>query len=148
MEEVGEMAVPRSTRSRAVGVIAVAAMAGTAVVASLAIAHNQAFPNQVKLTKAVGISPALAKYKGRVNSPKARCERNREVQIWNATPTPDVRVGRTRTGPTGVWVDKGARVPNGDKVYALIETKVLLSNAAHDHTCVVDTSPNVVFPKP
>jgi hypothetical protein len=142
------MAASKSIGSRVLGLVAVAVMAGAAVVASLAFAHNKNYANQVTLTKAVPRTPAIATYKGRVNSSRARCERNREVQVWNATPNPDVRVARTRTAPTGRWKVKGARVPNGDQVYALIETKVLLGNAAHNHTCAVDRSPNVTFPKP
>jgi hypothetical protein len=142
------MAVSRAIRSRVLGLVAVAVMAGAAVVASLAFAHNVNYPNQVTLRKAIPRTPAIATYKGRVNSPRARCERNREVQVWNATPNPDVRVARGRTAPDGRYKVKGARVPNGDEVYTLIETKVLLGNAAHNHTCAVDTSPNVTFPKP
>jgi hypothetical protein len=138
----------RASRQRLIGIVAVAVLVAAALVASLAIAHNKAFSNQVSLTKAVPYGPALAVYQGRVTSPRANCERNREVQIFNVTANPDVRVARTRTTPAGAYKVKGAQVPNGNKVQALIETKVLPAPPGHNHTCNVDRSPNVVYPHP
>ena len=135
-------------RTVVVGGVAVSVLAGAAMVASLAFAHNKTFSNQVTLTRAVQYAPNVASYQGRVNSPRANCERNREVQVFNVSANPDVRVARTHTTPTGFWKVKGSLVPNGDKVQALIETKVLPAPPGHNHSCDVDRSPNVVFPRP
>ena len=143
-----DIEISRANRQRVIGVVAVAVLAGAALIASLAFAHNRAFPNQVSLTKAAPYGPALAVYKGRVTSPKAKCERNREVQIFNVTANPDVRVARSHTTPVGTYKIKGAQVPNGDKVQALIETKVLPAPPGHNHSCNVDRSPTVVYPHP
>ena len=62
--------------------------------------------------------------------------------------TPEVRLFTTHTTPFGHWKLKAPTVPKGAKVQALIETKVLLSNAAHDHTCGVDRSPVRTTPYP
>jgi hypothetical protein len=135
--------------------LAVAALAGTALVASLALAHNRVFPNSVTLTRAAPINPGgvAAVYRGRVLSNRANCKRNREVQVWRADVNPEVRLFTTRTrnsaGGLGYWLRKNPALPNGAKVYALIETKVLPPfTAAHDHTCPVDRSPVRTVPYP
>jgi hypothetical protein len=130
---------------RAAVAIVLIALAGAAVVASLAIAHNQAFSNAVTLRHA---GPG-GKYKGKVNSGNARCERNREVQVWRRKASGDVRQGTTYTDALGRW---SLFAPPGlgpnRKVYALIETKVLVSNAQHNHSCPVDRSPVRTIPYP
>jgi hypothetical protein len=140
--------VPRAPRSRLAGLVAVASLIGAALIASLAFAHTYAYPNQVTLSKARPLGGAIAVYKGRVLSGKLRCKVAREVQIFHATPNPDIRVARGYSHAGGYWKVKGARVPNGNKVYALIETKVLAQNPNHDHTCLVDRSTNRKFPYP
>ncbi len=113
-----------------------------------AMAHNRVISNSVTMTKAKRISPALGVYSGRVLSGNARCKRHREVQVYRVDVTPDVRLFTTFTTPNGFWRRKGPAVPRGAKVQALIETKVLVSNAAHDHTCAVDRSPVRKTPYP
>ena len=143
-------------RTRVVGVVAVGALAGAAVVAGLAIAHNRVFPNSVTVTQARPINPAggaAGVYSGRVLSGRANCKRNREVQVWRADVNPEVRLFTTRTkyaaGGLGYWRRKAPALPNGAKVYALIETKVIPPfTAAHDHTCPVDRSPVRTIPYP
>lgn len=115
------------------------------LMAGLATAHNVVFPNKVTLTKAVPKPNNRALFKGRVKSPKARCERKREVQIFNATANPDVRLARTSTVRSRYKV-KGNRPSPGDNVYALIETLVVVGNQNHSHVCAVDRSPNVTYP--
>jgi hypothetical protein len=116
---------------------AVVALAGAAVLASLAIAHNQAFSNSVTLKRA-GVG---GKYSGRVNSGNARCERNREVQVWRRKASGDVRLGTTFTNPNGTWsLFAPPGLGPGRKVYTLIETKVLVGSPQHNHTCAVDRS--------
>ena len=120
-------------------------MAAAAVVASLASAHTHVFSNSVTVNRA---GPS-GKYGGRVNSPNLRCQRNREVQVYRVRTGPDVRIGRTRTGPAGGWsLFAPPGLGNNRKVYALIETKVLASTAQHDHTCAVDRSPVRTIPYP
>jgi hypothetical protein len=120
-------------------------LAGAAVVASLAVAHNQVFPNAVTLKRA-GLG---AKYSGRVNSGIARCERNREVQVWRRKASGDVRLGTTYTNPNGGWtLFAPPPLGPGRKVYALIETKVLVGSPQHNHTCAVDRSPVRTIPYP
>jgi hypothetical protein len=133
---------------RVVGLVAVAVLAGAAVVAGMAVAHDKTFSNSVTLTEAKRLSPAVGVYGGRVRSPNPRCPRVREVQVYRADVNPEVRLFATRTQPGGRWRRKGPALPNGAKVYALIETKVLRSNAAHDHVCPVDRSPVRTIPYP
>jgi hypothetical protein len=138
-----------STRARSVTVLALAVLTGAAVLAAVAIAHTAHYPNHVTLTKAVLTgNPGQALYKGRVVSSKDRCEVNREVQVFHVQPNGAVRVARGRSNGAGDWKASGSRVPNGDKVYALIETKVLKANANHDHSCKVDRSSKRAFPYP
>lgn len=138
----------RAVRSRVVKGVTVSALVSAAAFASLAMAHNRVISNSVTMTKAKRISPALGVYSGRVLSGNARCKRHREVQVYRVDVTPDVRLFTTFTTPNGFWRRKGPAVPRGAKVQALIETKVLVSNAAHDHTCAVDRSPVRKTPYP
>ena len=138
----------RAVRSRVAKGVTVGALVGAAAFAGLAIAHNRVISNSVTITKAKRISPALGVYSGRVLSGNARCKRHREVQVYRVDVSPDVRLLTTYTTPNGFWRRKGPAVPRGAKVQALIETKVLLSNAAHDHTCAVDRSPVRKTPYP
>jgi hypothetical protein len=149
------LADKRGIRSRLLGAAAVAVLVGAAVFAALAIAHNRVFPNSVTLTKAGPNSPGGAAniFRGRVLSGRANCKRQREVQVWRADVSPEVRLFTTRTGSAGLapgsWRRKIPALPNGAKVYALIETKVLPPfTAAHDHTCPVDRSPVRTIPYP
>jgi hypothetical protein len=142
-----------AVRSRVVVVLTVSAFAGAAALASLAIAHNRVFSNSVTITKAKNRTPAAAVIRGRVLSGLPNCKRNREVQVWRADVTPEVRLFTTRTsyaaGGLGYWARKTPALPNGAKVYALIETKVVPPfTAAHDHTCPVDRSPVRTIPYP
>jgi hypothetical protein len=132
------------TRS-ALGLLAIVAVSGTAGVAT---AHNKEFSNSVVVKEARQYAPNVDSYGGRVKSGNARCKRHREVQVYRVDVTPEVRLFSTRTGPGGYWRRKGPDLPDGAKVYALIETKVLASNAAHDHTCPVDRSPVRTMPYP
>jgi len=134
--------------AKLIGVVAVTVLAGATVVASLAVAHNKAFSNSVTLTEAKRLGPAVGSYGGRVLSANPRCPRVREVQLYRADVNPEVRLFTTRTTPAGRWRRKGPALPDGAKVYALIETKVLRSNAAHDHVCRVDRSPVRTIPYP
>jgi hypothetical protein len=137
----------RSARKPA-GVLAGVVVSAATVAAGVAMAHNKEFSNSVTLAEARQYAPNLDSYGGRVISGHPRCKRRREVQIWRADVTPEVRVLTTRTGPYGRYRRKGPDLPNGAKVYALIETRVLLSNGAHDHTCPVDRSPVRTMPHP
>ena len=140
--------VARVVRSRLVAVVTVAALGAGAVVASLAIAHNVVYPSDVVVNKA---SPSGAWfYKGRVLSAKVPCKANREVQVYHANPTPDVRLGTVFTNADGRWRLAGPALPNGQKVYALIETKVLNppNPPGHNHTCRLDRSANRTIPYP
>jgi hypothetical protein len=144
-----KLAESRSTRTRFAAALAVAALTGAAVIAAVAIAHTVHYPNHVTLTKAVLTgNPGQALYRGRVLSSKPRCEVNREVQVFHVQPNGAVRVARGRSNGAGDWKANGSPVPNGDKVYALIETKVLKANANHDHSCKVDRSSKRAFPYP
>jgi hypothetical protein len=134
-------------------VAAVAALTGAAALAGLAIGHNRQFSNSVTVTKAKNRTPAVAVIRGRVLSGLPNCKRNREVQVYRADVNPEVRLFTTRTsysaGGLGYWARKTPALPNGAKVYALIETKVLPPfTAAHDHTCPVDRSPVRTIPYP
>ena len=130
------------------GLVTTATVACAAVFGGAAVAHNREFSNSVTLVEAKRLGPNVGTYGGRVNSGRPRCRRHREVQIWRADVTPEVRVLTTHTGPNGRYRRKGAALPDGAKVYALIETKVLVSNAAHDHICPVDRSQPRVSPYP
>jgi hypothetical protein len=148
-----KMADARAARSWAIGIAMAMVLVGGVVVASLAIAHNRVFPNSVTVTKAKNRTPAVAVIRGRVLSGLPNCKRNREVQVWRADVNPEVRLFTTRTsyaaGGLGYWARKTPALPNGAKVYALIETKVLPPfTAAHDHTCPVDRSPVRTIPYP
>jgi hypothetical protein len=143
----------RAARSRLAWIVVVIALAGATVLASLAIAHDRVFSNSLTVTKAKRISPAVAVFRGRVLSGLPNCKRNREVQVWRADVNPEVRLFTTRTsyaaGGLGHWARKAPALPNGAKVYALIETKVVPPfTAAHDHTCPVDRSPVRTIPYP
>lgn len=111
-------------------------------------AHNRAFANSVSLREATPLAPGLDRYSGRVRSRHPRCRRRREVQVYRADVNPEVRLFSTRTSRRGRWLKKGPAVPAGAEVYALIETKVLRSSAAHDHICPVDRSPVRTTPYP
>lgn len=133
----------QGTRTRILAVMALAALAAAAVAASLAFAHNVVYPNQAVVKKA----KTNGNYRGRVNAAKVPCKVNREVQIWHINPNPDVRLGTVFTNGVGRWIFAGPALPAGQKVYALIETKVLppIPNPpGHNHTCRVDRSPNKV----
>jgi hypothetical protein len=138
--------VARVVRSRLVALVTVAALGTGALVASLAIAHNVVYPSQVVVKKA---SPA-GLYRGRVLSAKVPCKVNREVQVYHANPNPDVRLGTVFTNGAGRWTLAGPALPNGHKVYALIETKVLNppNPPGHNHTCSLDRSPKRAIPYP
>lgn len=135
-------------RVRLVGLVTMAALGGAAMTAGLAIAHDRAFSNSVTVGKAKRLGPAVGLYSGRVRSGNVRCPRVREVQVYRADVSPEVRLFSTRATSTGRWRRKGPALPNGAKVYALIETKVLASTAAHDHVCPVDRSPVRTIPYP
>jgi hypothetical protein len=142
----------RSVRPRKGVAFAVIALVGAIALASLAIAHNRQFSNSVTLAHAKNRTPAVAVIRGRVKSGLPHCKRYREVQVYRADVNPEVRLFTTRTGTgatLGLWRRKTPALPNGAKVYALIETKVVPpSNAAHDHTCPVDRSPVRTIPYP
>jgi len=139
----------RKPRRSVLAVIAAAALAGTVVATSIAPAHNVNFGNQVNLNRARDyLASNYADYKGRVFSNRPNCERYREVQIWRVANPSDIRLRTTRTTPTGFFRVKGPQVANGQKVYALIETKVIPSGAGHNHTCAVDRSPVRTYPYP
>jgi hypothetical protein len=135
----------RKIRSQVIAVVATVALVGAAILASLAIAHNQAFSNAVTLKRA----GSGGKYSGRVNSGNARCERNREVQVWRRKASGDVRQGTTFTNANGAWtLFAPPGLGPGRKAYALIETKVLVGSPQHNHTCAVDRSPVRTIPYP
>jgi hypothetical protein len=142
--------VSRLARPRFGAVVAVAALTGAAVIAAVAMAHNVAHSNSVTITRAgpIATPPGRAFYKGQVVSPKHACEVAREVQVFHVVATGDVRIGRARSTNAGLWKDDGPRVPKGDKIYALIETKVLNAPPGHNHTCKVARSAPVAFPYP
>jgi hypothetical protein len=135
---------------RMVGVLAAVAVGGVALTTGIATGHNKEWSNSVTLTEARQYAPNIDSYGGRVKSANPRCKRRREVQVYRADVTPEVRLFSTRTpaGSSGRWRRKGPDLPDGAKVYALIETKVLASNAAHDHICPVDRSPVRTIPYP
>ena len=133
---------------RKFGVLAAVAVGGAALTTGIATGHNKEFSNSVTLVEARQYAQNIDTYGGRVVSGHPRCRRRREVQIWRADVNPEVRVKTTRTGPFGRYRAKGPDLPNGAKVYALIETKVLASTAAHDHICPVDRSPVRTVPYP
>jgi hypothetical protein len=135
----------RVLRSRLLGVVAVVALAGAAVLASLAIAHNKRFSNSVTLKRA----GSGGKYLGQVNSARPRCEANREVQVWRRKASGDVRQGTTFTNAAGRWnLVATPGLGPGKVVYALIEAKVLVGTAQHNHVCAVDRSPLRTTPYP
>ena len=141
----------RKPRRSVFAAIVVVALAGALVATSLAPAHNVNFGNRVNLTKAVdygGPAANLALYEGKVVSGRPNCERNREVQIWRVETPSDVRIKTLRTTPNGNFRVKGPRVAAGEKLYALIETKVIPAGAGHNHTCPVDRSPVRTYPHP
>ena len=127
--------------------IACAVLVAAAVAATVAPAHNVNFANQVTLTYAKDYGN-LGLYKGRVNSARANCERNREVQIFRVDNPSDVRIARGRTYASGAYKIKGTQIAAGQKAYALIETKVIPTGAGHNHTCAVDRSPVRTYPYP
>jgi hypothetical protein len=135
----------RRIRSVVLVAAAVVALAGAATVTSLAIAHNKQFSNAVTVDRA----GSGGKYRGQVNSRVKGCFQNREVQVWRRKASGDVRQGTTYTNNAGRWAlfAPPGLGPNR-KVYALIETKVLLSNQNHDHLCPVDRSPVRTIPYP
>ena len=110
-------------RSRIVGGLLAAVLAGVAMIAGLAFAHVVEHPNSVTLKTATPTGPNKALFRGRVNSPRKACERRREVQIFDADQNPDFRLARGRTIPTGRYKVEGGRPPNGTHVYTLIETR-------------------------
>ena len=139
----------RKPRRKIFTAMVVAALAGTVIVTSLAPAHNVNFGNQVNLNRANDyLASPYAIYQGRVFSSRPNCKRYREVQIWRVANPSDVRLKTTRTSPTGFFRAKGPQVANGQKVYALIETKVIPAGAGHNHTCVVDRSAVRTYPYP
>jgi hypothetical protein len=140
--------MPRATRTRVSAAVGVGVLACAAMLAGLAVGHNKPYSNAVTITSANPIGPLKAAYRGKVLSPKPNCERNREVQLWNADANPDVRIGTTRTGPNGSFATKRDRVPNGTHIYALIETKYLNTSPGHNHFCRVARSAKRVFPHP
>jgi hypothetical protein len=140
-------------RSRIAVLVGVVALTGVAALASFAIAHDREFANSVTVTKAKNRTPVSGLIRGRVISGLPHCKRNREVQVWRADVNPEVRLFTTRTrysaGGLGYWLRKTPALPNGAKIYALIETKVVPPfTAAHDHTCPVDRSPVRTIPYP
>ena len=140
-----------NSRRKTIGAVVVAVFAAALVVTSIAPAHNVSFGNQVDLNRARdygGPGSNLADYKGQVYSSRPNCKRYREVQIWRVDPAGDVRLKTLRTNTTGFFRVKGPRVAAGQKVYALIETKVIPSGAGHSHTCRVDRSPVRTYPYP
>ncbi len=129
--------------------VALAAVAiGATAVTAVALAHTAAFNNVARITKTIDQGAGDATYKGKITSPVARCERFREVQIYDASVQPNQRVARGRSNGIGDWKANGASVPAGHKVYAQLETKVLKSNAVHDHTCKVHRSGKRPLPYP
>ena len=138
-----------NSRRATLAAVVVAALAGAIVATSIAPAHNVSFGNQVNLNRARDyLASNYADYKGQVSSSKPNCKRNREVQIWRVDTPSDVRLKTTHTTPTGFFRVKGPQVAAGEKVYALIETKVIPSGAGHNHTCRVDRSPVRTYPYP
>ena len=140
--------MPRATRTRVSAAVGVGVLACAAMLAGLAVGHNKPYANGVTITSATPIGPLKAAYRGKVLSPKPNCERNREVQVWNADANPDDRLGTTRTNPNGTWAMKKDRVPNGTHIYALIETKYLNTSPGHNHFCRVARSAKRTFPHP
>jgi hypothetical protein len=115
----------------------------TALLAELARGHTAAFNSQVTISYAKGTL-----VRGQVVSGKAPCKRHREVQVYRVDPGGNTRLGTVYSVPNGDWKLKGVALANGQKLFALIETKVLRQSAAHDHTCTLDRSPSVIVPYP
>ena len=105
------------------------------------VGHEARTDSNVFITFAAG-----GKYKGKVLSPKAACERNRKVQVWHNS-NPDFRIGRTTTENDGTWSLRGPRPPAGDEVYATMSRRLLKNNEEHRHVCKPDVSPGVTYPK-
>jgi hypothetical protein len=145
---MNELRTAARAKRRTAAVVTVVVLLIAALAATLASAHNKVFPSQVTFTKAASLSPVKARYRGHVLSPRAACKSGREIQIYDITVNPDRRLKKAFSNATGFWAVTGPAPPNGDKVYAIMETKVLPAGPGHNHSCQNDTSPVLIFPHP
>ena len=105
------------------------------------------YPTHVRLDKAVQTSAGNGRYKGRIVRSKPLCKKRREVQIFDETPSPDVRLARTRSPKSGKWTAIGQAPPSGHDVYAIVEAKVVNKNG-NTYTCKAARSKTLIFPTP
>ena len=61
----------------------------------------------------------FVEYKGRVDSPSARCIKNRVIEIFHN----GVKIGETRTDEDGRWSVDGPVPPDGDDVTVKVKPK-------------------------
>lgn len=99
----------------------------------LAGAHNVRFDDKVTIR-------TNPDFHGRVFSRKARCEKQRTVQIYREESGPDGLFASTKTDADGRWERLVSQL-TGD-FYARI-TRRDIGSPGHDHVCKGDRSPSV-----
>ena len=126
-------------------VILAAAVALTCVgLAAVATAHTVRFDSTVTIHKHKnGADPDSLT--GRVNSDRARCERDRTIEIYQEADGADVLIATTTTDAEGNWEFVFADAAPAGTYYAKATRKVLRLNEDHRHVCRADLSNTVRF---
>jgi hypothetical protein len=98
---------------------------------AIAMAHTKSYPSSVKVTSAERTGPATGDYEGTVTA-KKKCRKRRKVKVFHDS-RPRFLIGTDTTDSDGDWDVSGPAPPDGDKVYAEVTPKTLLSNGRHRH---------------
>jgi hypothetical protein len=120
--------------------IRLAVLGTMAAAISLAIAlpaagHKVVFPTNLQL-KIDELSAAQDTFSGRIDSPRARCEVGRVVNVTHAGTT----IATATTDFAGNWTVVGPHPPKGDDVTAFAPKRVLKKNSKHRHRCAPDVT--------
>ena len=128
-------------RKRAgIGIAVAAAICAVGLLAALpAGAHKVGFATELQLKIDV-LSDTQATYSGKIESPKARCEQGRLVNVFHA----GVLIATATTDFAGNWSAVGSKPPKGDDVTAMAPRKILKKNGKHRHKCAADTATHKV----
>lgn len=128
-------ALPRSTVPCVRGVALTRWASGAAVIAAglIAAAGSSAHTEGYKSTITIEHEDGTAKYKGRVISELASCEKDRTVKLYTSE---DVVIADTTTNNKGRWKHEFS----GERYYARV-TKRVDGSGQHEHVCKPDKSP-------
>jgi hypothetical protein len=120
----------------AVGIGVTSAICAIGMLLALpASGHKVRFESSLQL-KIDTLNDTQATFSGKIESPKARCEIGRLVNVFHA----GVLIATATTDQAGSWTVVGSKPPKGNEVTAVAPKKVLKRNSKHRHKCAASTA--------